>query len=64
MITGNCHQNLTFWCHNAIAAFDANLKTYRRSLKLLASNDIELTINGYSQFRYKVIHDGCQVIIN
>lgn len=44
-----------------MAYFDEQKNTHRRSLKLLAWNDAELTARGSQRLKYEVLEDGCRV---
>lgn len=61
MLSTHATQNVTYHCKNSIAYYDEERKNYRRSLKLLAWNDAELTAKNSPHLRYDVINDGCQV---
>ncbi len=54
-------QNVTYLCKNSVAFYDSTKQTYKRAVKLMAYNDLELTAEGNSMFKYKSIRDGCQV---
>jgi len=57
-------QNITYHCKNSIAYFDARERTYNKAVKILTSNDLELTANGQPSFRYAVKEDGCKTKSN
>lgn len=61
MLSTHATQNITYHCKNSIAYYDEERKNYRRSLKLLAWNDAELTAKTSPHLRYDVVNDGCQV---
>jgi len=44
-----------------VAYFDYERKTYKKGLKLLAWNDVELTPRGNQRLRYEMIMDECKV---
>ncbi len=54
-------QNVTYLCKNSVAFYDSTKQTYKRAVKLMTYNDLELTAEGNSMFKYKSIRDGCQV---
>lgn len=54
-------QNITIFCKNSIAFYDSTKQNYKKAIKLMSYNDIELTAEGNQLFNYKVIKDGCQV---
>lgn len=61
LLSTHAQQNLTYHCRKSVAYYDEAKKTYRRGLKLLAWNDIELTPRGNQRLRYEAITDGCKV---
>lgn len=61
MLSTHATQNITYHCKNSIAYYDSGKNNYRRSLKLLAWNDAELTAKGSHHLRYEASEDGCQV---
>lgn len=61
MLSTHASQNITYHCKNSVGYFDAEKNNYRKSLKLLAWNDAELTAKNSQQLRYEVTEDGCQV---
>lgn len=54
-------QNITYHCQNTVAYFDTTLKTYRKGLKFLGWNDVEITPRGNQRLRYTVLEDECRV---
>lgn len=62
MLSTHAAQNITYHCKNSVGYFDAEKKNYRKSLKLLAWNDAELTAQNSMQLRYEVTEDGCKVM--
>lgn len=62
MVSTHATQNITYHCKNSVAYRDNGKNSYRRSLKLLAWNDAELTAKGSQTLRYEALEDGCQVI--
>lgn len=61
LLSKNAVQNITYFCKNSVAVYDSTKQTYKRGLKLMAYNDIELTAEGNKMFSYHTIRDGCQV---
>lgn len=61
ILSTHATQNITYHCRNSIAYRDNEKNSYRRSLKLLAWNDAELTAKGSQRLRYEALEDGCQV---
>jgi len=57
-------QSITYHCKNSIAYFDAKERTYNKAVKIMTSNDLELTANGPPSFRYTVKEDGCKTKSN
>lgn len=62
MLSSEASQNITYLCKNSLAYFDAARKSYGRAMKLMSHNDLEITAEGYPQFVYTALRDGCQVI--
>lgn len=63
MLSTHAAQNITFHCKKSIGYFDAEKNNYKRSIKLLAWNDAELTAKNSQHLRYEVTEDGCKVRI-
>lgn len=61
LLSKHAQQNITYHCKNSVAYFDYERKTYRKSLKLLAWNDVELVPRGNQRLRYEMIIDECRV---
>lgn len=61
MLSTHASQDITYHCKNSVGYFDVEKNNYRRSLKLLAWNDAELTAKNSQQLRYEVTEDGCKV---
>ena len=69
MLSRSAVQNVTYHCSNSVAYLDASAAksgkgakvAYSKAIKLLASNDVEVTAEGHPNFVYNVIKDGCQV---
>ncbi|XP_065221020.1 collagen alpha-1(II) chain-like isoform X2 [Planococcus citri] len=53
-------QNITYHCKNSIAYYDNASKSYEKSVKLLAWNDIEITPQSYPNLQFTSDQDGCQ----
>ncbi|KYM93308.1 Collagen alpha-2(I) chain [Atta colombica] len=64
LLSKHANQNITYHCKNSVAYFDYEKKTYKRGLKLLAWNDIELIPRGNQRLRYEMIMDECRVYRN
>jgi len=64
MLSTHATQNITYHCKNTVAYHDKAKNNYRRSLKLLAWNDAELTAKGSPRLRYEALEDGCQFRTN
>lgn len=62
MLSKHAEQNVTYHCKNSVAYFDSERKNYRRGLRLLAWNDVELAPRGNRRLKYDVVTDECQVI--
>lgn len=61
MLSTHATQTITYHCKNSVAYRDHTKNSYRRSLKLLAWNDAELTAKGSHHLQYEALEDGCQV---
>lgn len=61
MLSTHASQNITYHCKKSVGYFDEEKNNYRRSVKLLAWNDAELTAKNSQQLRYEVTEDGCKV---
>lgn len=61
LLSREAEQNITYHCKNSIAYFDEERKTYKRGIKLLSYNDVELVPRGSQRLRYEVILDECKV---
>lgn len=61
LLSKHAQQNITYHCKNSVAYFDSERKSYRRSMKLLAWNDVEIMSRGNQRLRYDVITDECRV---
>lgn len=59
LLTTNARQNVTYYCKNSVAVFDAAAGNTDMALKLMTSAEIELTIDSSSKFRYDIVEDGC-----
>jgi len=53
-------QSITYHCRNSVAHFDAKARNYNKAVKIMTSNDLELTANGPPTSRYAVKEDGCK----
>lgn len=60
LLSKQADQNVTYHCKNSVAYFDAERKSYRRGLKLLAWNDAELLGRGNQRLKYEVSLDECK----
>ncbi|TGZ53900.1 Collagen alpha-2(I) chain [Temnothorax longispinosus] len=60
LLSKHANQNITYHCKNSVAYFDYEKKTYRKGLKFLAWNDVELTPRGNQRLRYEMIMDECR----
>lgn len=61
LLSKHAEQNITYHCKETVAYFDSERRTYRRGMKLLAWNDVELTPRGNQRLRYEMILDECRV---
>ncbi|XP_065219788.1 collagen alpha-2(I) chain-like [Planococcus citri] len=55
-----CHQNISIYCKNLVAFHDATQRTFDKSVKILAWNDVELTPLGPYTLRLKAVRDDCK----
>ncbi|KAH7952139.1 hypothetical protein HPB52_019218 [Rhipicephalus sanguineus] len=67
MLSSGAVQNITYHCRNSVAFLDASKQSHRRSLRLMAHNDLELRapegdIN--PAFTFTALFDGCKVRIH
>lgn len=53
---------MTYHCKNTVGYYDVERRTYRKGLKLLAWNDVEILPRGSHRLRYEAIVDECKVI--
>jgi len=53
-------QNMTYHCRNSVATYDANERSYKKALKILGWNDIEINAQGKKRFKYEVTEDECK----
>lgn len=60
LLSSHADQNLTYHCKNSVAYYDAEAKTHKQGLKLLAWNDAELLPKGNVRLRYEALIDDCQ----
>lgn len=60
LLSTHATQNITYHCRNSVGYFDTERNNLRRSLKLLAWNDAELTAKNSMHLRYEMIEDGCK----
>lgn len=69
MLSRSASQNITYHCSNSVAYADSSVKSrtspgkslYSKALKMLSSNDVEVTAEGHPNFVYTAIKDDCQV---
>lgn len=61
LLSASAQQNITYHCKNSVAYYDLAKRTYRKGLKLLAWNDVEITPRGNQRFRYEAVEDECRV---
>jgi collagen type II alpha len=61
LLSTGASQNMTYHCRNSVAYFDAVKRTYRKGIKLMTWNDVEITPRGNQRFRYDVGEDECRV---
>jgi len=60
LYSAQARQTITYQCKNSVAFFDAENRSYKRAVKLMGDNDIELSADGSPRFRYHVVSDECQ----
>lgn len=60
LLSVEAQQNFTYHCLNSVAYFDSAKRTYRKGLKLLGWNDVEITPRGNQRVRYEVTDDDCR----
>lgn len=63
LLSTRAYQNMTYHCKNSIGYFDSEQKTYRKGMKFLTWNDVELMPRGNQRLRYDIIIDECKVSI-
>lgn len=66
MLSGRAEQNVTYHCRNSVAYLDGIKGNYRRAVKLLSGNDLELKPHAddastNNKFTYSAAYDGCKV---
>lgn len=61
LLSKHAYQNIIYHCKNSIGYFDSERKTYRKGMKFLTWNDVELTPRGNQRLRYEMITDECRV---
>lgn len=54
---------MTYHCRNSVATYDANERSFKKALKILGWNDIEINAQGKKRFKYEVTEDECKVSI-
>lgn len=59
-LSSTASQNITFYCENTVAYYDASAADYAKALKLMSANDVELVAGGYPRFTYTAVEDGCR----
>lgn len=57
----HAYQNITYFCKNSVAYFDAVEKNHNKAVRLMSWNDKQLRADGSHMFTYKVPVDECQV---
>jgi len=60
LLSTHSSQNLTYNCLNSVAHYDANERSFKKAIKILGWNDIELTATGKKRFKYEVTEDDCK----
>ncbi|KAK8772156.1 hypothetical protein V5799_024598 [Amblyomma americanum] len=65
MLSSGAAQNITYHCRNSVAFWDAAKRSYRRALRLMAHNDLELRApeqqgDTNPAFTFTAIFDGCK----
>ena len=61
LLSTHSSQNITYNCRNSVAHYDANERSYKKAIKILGWNDIELNASGKKRFKYEVTDDDCKV---
>ncbi|GIY03063.1 collagen alpha-1(II) chain, partial [Caerostris extrusa] len=60
LLSEKASQTITYHCRNSIAYYDSKHKFFKRALRLMAYNDLELSAEGNKHFVYHSSVDGCQ----
>lgn len=65
MLSGRAEQNITYHCKNSVAYLDATKGNYRKAVKLLSGNDLELkphgdNVSANNKFTFTAAYDGCK----
>lgn len=60
LLTTQARQNITYWCKDSVAVFDSAAGNTDKALKIMTSaENIELSIDASSKYRYDVYEDNC-----
>lgn len=60
LLSAHATQNITYHCQNSVAVYHREKSSFRKSLKMLAWNDAEITSRGPQRLRYEALEDGCK----
>ncbi|KAG5898590.1 hypothetical protein JTB14_016601 [Gonioctena quinquepunctata] len=58
LLSSKATQNITYHCKKSAAYFDVTRHTFRKGIKLMSSNDVEITPKG--KLRYEALTDECR----
>jgi len=63
-LSESASQNLTYHCKKSIGYFDAENRSYKKGLKLVGFNDVDITPRGNPKMKYTAIEDECKVSVS
>ena len=62
LMSDEATQRISYNCQNSVAFYNPRNSTFDHAVKMLTSDDNELTGNMESRLSYTVLSDSCQVI--
>lgn len=61
LLSSTAYQNVTYHCRNSVAYYDKAERNYRKAVRFMASNDLELVARRPRKARYSVVLDECKL---
>lgn len=64
LMSDRAEQQITFNCLNSVAFYNQVNSTFDQAIKMLSSDENELTADSESRLAYSVLSDNCQVCVS